>query len=314
MPEAVDALYHRVLVTGANGLVGQAVVRRLGPLPEVDLLATSREDAPRFSTSAGGYVPLDVLDEEAVRRLFLDFAPTAVVHCAAFSKVEACEEDRQGCWTVNVDATAHLARLCRQHGAHLVFLSTDFVFDGTAGPYAERDRPNPINFYGRSKLAAENALRAAGLRRWTVVRTTLGYGAGERLRRGNIGTFLVEQLGAGRPTEVPVDQVRTPTYVPDLADGIARIVLFRRTGIYHLGGRELLSVFDFAHLLARRFDFDPDLIRPTTSEALHGKAPRPLRTGLLILKAETELGFRPRPVDDALTDFALRLGRPVPLP
>jgi len=194
----VTPLYHRVLITGANGLVGQALVQRFSAIPEVDLLATSRETAPRFSASAGGYAPLDVTDEDAVRRVFVDFAPTAVVHCAAFSKVEACEEDREACWAVNVDATDHLARACRAHGARLVLLSTDFVFDGTAGPYGERDRPGPVNFYGRSKLAAENAVRSAGLHRWTVVRTTLGFGAGEDLRRGNIGTFLVEQLAAGQ--------------------------------------------------------------------------------------------------------------------
>jgi len=307
----VTPLYHRVLITGANGLVGQALVQRFSAIPEVDLLATSRETAPRFSASAGGYAPLDVTDEDAVRRVFVDFAPTAVVHCAAFSKVEACEEDREACWAVNVDATDHLARACRAHGARLVLLSTDFVFDGTAGPYGERDRPGPVNFYGRSKLAAENAVRSAGLHRWTVVRTTLGFGAGEDLRRGNIGTFLVEQLAAGHGTTVPTDQVRTPTYIPDLADGIARTVVQNKGGVYHLGGRELMSVYEFAHLLARQFEFDPDLIQPITSDVLHQGAPRPLRTGLLILKAETELGFRPRPLQVALTHFAQQMGWPV---
>ncbi len=305
-------LYHRVLITGANGLVGQALVRRLSAVPEVDLLATGLDAKPRFRGGAGGYAPLDVTDEEAMRRVFVDFAPTAVIHCAALSRVEQCEAERERCWAANVDATAHLARLCAAHGARLVLLSTDFIFDGSAGPYDERARPNPINFYGRSKLAAENAVRADGPRRWTVVRTTLGFGVAEGLRRGNIGTFLVERLSAGEPVRVAEDQVRTPTYVPDLADGVAQAVLQGRDGVYHLAGRELLPVTAFAHRLAERLDLDPGLVIPTTTAALHPGAPRPLQSGLLILKAETELGFKPRPLDAALDDFGRRLGLAVP--
>jgi dTDP-4-dehydrorhamnose reductase len=310
----VRPLYHRVLITGANGLIGQALVERFASVPEVDLLATSREDAPRYSGGSGGYVPLDVTDPEAVRRLFLDFAPSAVIHCAAFSKVGDCEADRDGCWETNVDGTGHLARACRAHGAHLVLLSTDFVFDGADGPYDERARPNPVNFYGRSKLAAENAVRTAGLTRWSVVRTTLGFGTGENLRRGNFGLFLVEQLSAGNETLVPTDQVRTPIYIPDLADGIARVVTLRKGGVYHLAGRELLSVWDFAQQLARQLELDASLLAPTTTAELHQRAPRPLHAGLIILKAETELGFKPRPLEQALAHFGRRVGLPVSAP
>lgn len=304
-------LYHRVLLTGANGLVGQALVERLSTLPEVDLLATGLDARPRFEAGSCGYTALDITDEEAVRRLFLDFAPSVVVNCAAVAKVEAGEADRARCWQVNVDAVASLARACHAHGARLIQLSTDFVFDGTAGPYDERARPNPINFYGRTKLASENAVRAAGLRRWTVIRTALGFGTGHALRRSNFGLWLLEQLAEGRPTLVCTDQLRTPTYVPDLAEGIARAIRLDKSGIFHLSGREYLSVWDLAHRFARHFDLDPGLLIPTTTAELHPEAPRPLRTGFVILKAETELGFRPRSLEQALDHFGRRLGLPV---
>jgi dTDP-4-dehydrorhamnose reductase len=307
----VQPLFHRVLVTGANGLVGQAVVRRLQEMPEVDLLATSREAMPRYAGGSGGYAPLDVTDADAVRRHFLDFAPATVVHCAAMSKVGACMENREACWEANVDATALLARVCRAHGARLLLVSTDFIFDGGDGPYDERARPNPINFYGRSKLAAENAVRMAGLRRWTIIRTTLGFGVGDNLRRGNFGLWLVNQLLAGRQTPVTTDQIRTPIYVPDLADGIARAVMLGKNGIYHVAGRELISVWDLARKMADQLDLDRDLLVPVTTDELHPGAPRPLRAGLLILKAETELGFRPRPLEEAIRQFGNRLGLPV---
>lgn len=304
-------LYQRVLLTGANGLVGQALVERLSTVPEVDLLATGLDPRPRFEAGSCGYTPLDITDAEAVRRLFIDFAPSVVVNCAAISKVEAGDADRARCWEVNVDAVASLARACLAQGARLIQLSTDFVFDGEAGPYDERARPSPINFYGRTKLASENAVRTGGLRRWTVIRTALGFGTGHNLSRSNFGLWLVEQLTQSRPTLICTDQYRTPTYVPDLADGIARAIRLDKNGIFHLCGREYLSVWDLAHRIAERLDLDRSLLVPTTTAELHPDAPRPLRGGLVMLKAETELGFRPRSLDQALDHFGRRLGLPV---
>jgi dTDP-4-dehydrorhamnose reductase len=192
-----------------------------------------------------------------------------------------------------------------------MLLSTDFVFDGTEGPYDENARPDPINYYGRSKLAAENAVRSAGLQRWSIIRTTLAYGAAENVRRGNFGTWLVDRLRAEQQASVPVDQFRTPTYAPDLADGIARAAILRKSGIYHIAGREILSVYEFARLMASQFGLDAELLEPVHSHDLHPEAPRPLRAGLLILRAESELGYRPRPLTAALADFGQKLGLPV---
>ena len=298
----------RVLVTGANGLVGQAVVRRLGRWPGADLLATGR--AARFAAPglAGGYAPLDVRDAAAVERVFQDFAPAVVVHCAGTAQVEACEADREACWALNVDATASLAAACRRFGARLVLLSTDFVFSGAAGPYAETDRPDPTGTYGRTKLAAENALVASRLPAWAVVRTTLVYGApaGPAVR-GDFVRWLVGELWAGREVRVASDQVRTPTVDDDLADGVARIVLGGKTGLFHVAGRELVTMLELAHETARVFGLDEALIVPATTAELHPGAPRPLRGGLLILRAESELGFRPRPLAEALAHLKERL-------
>ena len=300
----------RVLVTGADGLLGQALSHRLSCWPGLDLLLTGRGGGPRISQFAGGWVPMDVTDPAAVERVMQDFAPTAVVHLAAMSKVEPCEREREACWDVNVHATERLARACRRHGARLVFLSTDFVLDGTAGPYAETDRPDPINAYGRSKLAAENAIVGSGLREWTVVRTTLGFGDVEGYPEGrmNLATFLVRELGAGREVDVTSDQLRTPTYAPDLADGIARVIDQRRDGLYHVAGAEVMTTLEFARALADRFGYDAGLIRPVTTAELHPGAPRPLRAGLVTIRAQSELGFRPTPLADALGALGRRLG------
>ena len=306
----MPVLFPRVLVTGAAGLVGQAVVRHLSAWPECDLLATSREEEPRSLARAGGYAPLDVTDAEALGRVFLDFAPNTVVHCAADSRVEACETAREACWATNVDATAALAALCHRHGARLVLLSTDFLFDGAAGPYAEDDAPAPVNYYGRTKLAAENALRTSPLRRWAVARTSLVFGAGEDVRRPNLATLVAARLAAGEVFRAADDQWRTPTYAPDLADGLGRVVRFGKSGVFHLAGRELVTPYAFAQRTARAFGLDASLVVPEKTAVLHPGAPRPLRAGLVVLRAEAELGFRPRPLDDALDHLAGRVGRP----
>ncbi len=304
-------LYERVLITGANGLLGQELVGLMSRFPEYDVLATGRSALPRFQGASCGYTRLDVTDAEAVRRLFQDFTPTVVINCAAMTQVDGCEVAREACWKVNAEAVEHLARQCRAVGARLVQLSTDFVFDGQGGPYREDDRPCPVNFYGRAKLAAENATREAGLEKWAVARTVLVYGAGEGLRRANIVLWILDQLTRGEPIHVVTDQWRTPTYAPDLAAGIERIVRYGKTGLFHLSGRELLSIYDFAQAVARLFDLDASLVHPTDGTHFKQEAARPPRTGFIILKAETELGYKPRSIEASLRHLGARLGLPV---
>ncbi len=301
-------LYQRVLITGANGLLGQELVALMSRTPAYDVLATGRRATPRFRGASCGYTRLDVTDAEAVRRLFQDFTPTVVVNCAAMTQVDGCEVAREACWKVNAEAVEHLARQCHAVGARLVQVSTDFVFDGEDGPYREEARPCPVNFYGKAKLAGENATREAGVDRWAVARTVLVYGAGEGLPRSNIVLWIIDKLSKGESLRLVTDQWRTPTYAPDLAEGIERIVRFGKTGLFHLSGRELVSIYDFALAVARVFDLDAALIHPTDGTHFKQVVARPPRTGFIILKAETELGFRPRTLEAALRHLGARLG------
>ncbi len=300
-------LFNRILITGANGLLGQSLVSLLSRFPEYDVLATARDDAPRYRGGSGGYATLDICDFEEVRRVFADFTPGVVINCAALTAVDECEVDRERCWRINVDAVENLARNCLNHGSRLIHLSTDFVFDGQSGPYRETDRPDPVNFYGKSKLAAENLVRGAGLDRWSIVRTVLVYGTGVDLPRANIGLWVVHELRQDRSIAVVTDQIRTPTYVDDLANGVERVVRFNKTGVFHVSGREQISVHDFAVRIAETFELDTGLIRPADGTTFSQTARRPPTTGFIILKAETELGFKPRPMNSALKELRRRL-------
>jgi dTDP-4-dehydrorhamnose reductase len=305
-------LYRRILITGANGLLGQQLVRVMGAAPRYDVLATGREREPRFSGGSCGYARLDITDSEALRQTFVDFTPDVVVNCAALTQVDDCEEHRRKCWQVNADAVEEMASLCRTGGSRLIQVSTDFVFSGTDGPYDEDARPNPVNYYGRSKLAAENHARAAGHQRWAIARTVLVYGAGRRLSRDNIVLWLIDRMSRGKTVRMVTDQYRTPTYAPDLADGVERIVRFGKSGVYHLSGRECMSIFEMAKRVAEFFGFDPSLVQPTDASSFTQPADRPPRTGFIILKAETELGFKPRSFEESLAHLAAELGYEIP--
>jgi dTDP-4-dehydrorhamnose reductase len=298
----------RVLITGANGLLGQALVARLADAESADVWATARDDAPRFDASLCDYRPMDVTAPDAVEAVFEDVDPDVVVNCAAVSDVAACEENRNRAWAVNARAVKRLAKHCTARRARLVQVSTDFVFDGKRGPYDEKARPDPVNYYGRTKLAAENALREVGLSDWAIARTVLLYGVGRDLSRSNVVLWMIEQLSAGESISVVTDQWRTPTYVPDLADGIARIIERDKTGIYHLSGRELVTIHELAETVAEVFGFDDALVDPVPSSHFDDAVERPAKTGFIILKAETELGYDPHSLEEGLRAVGRALG------
>lgn len=298
-------LYERILVTGANGLLGAELTGLLGRFPEYDVLATGRGETTQAAGSHG-YMPLDIAAKRDVRQAIRDFQPTVVINCAAMTDVDRCETEREACWKVNVDAVETLARQCREAGARLVQLSTDFVFDGLNGPYGEDARANPVNFYGKSKQAAENAVRKAGFDKWAIVRTVLVYGAASRANRSDFVLWLSKRLASGQRVRIVTDQWRNPTCVTDLAAGVERLVRRRRGGVFHISGAEWMSMYDFARTIADAFGLDDTLIEPADASTFRQTAERPLKTGLIILKAQAELDYHPR----SLRENLRRMGRP----
>ena len=299
--------FSRVLITGSCGLLGQELVGSLSRVPDYDVLATARGTAPVYPDASVGYASLDVTDVRRVKEVIEDFAPHVIINCAALTRVDTCETERELCWQVNVEAVENLVRLCRNAGTKLIQISTDFIFDGRDGPYREDSRPNPVNFYGKSKLAAENAVRQLNPDKWAIARTVMVYGTGNHLRHENIALWMLNRLSRGSDIRVYMDQFRSPTYVADLAQGIERLVRYNRSGVFHLSGRECVSIHDFAVALAQEFELDTSLIHPVTSQEMERAAQRPLRTGFIILKAETELGFRPRSLRQSLQDLKSRI-------
>lgn len=283
----------KILLTGSNGLLGQKLVALLRRQPDVALVATSRG----INKLAGLYpdvrfIELDVSDAAQVQQVLAREQPTHLIHTAAMTNVDECELNHEACWQHNVTAVEYLVKACARQQIHLTHLSTDFVFSGDAGPLAEDAVPGPVNFYGESKLAAEQAVQDS-LGPWAIARTVLVYGVAHDYGRTNLVLWVRDSLRAGKSIKVVADQWRTPTLAEDLAQGCWLLARQAAQGIYHISGEEMLTPHAMALRVAAHFGLDADLIERVDASTFTQPARRPARTGFIIQKARHDLGYRP---------------------
>jgi len=289
----------RVLITGSNGLLGQKVVELLSRSTNYNLLLTSKQEQSVFSDETLPYRKLDASDRQEVRKVVDEIEPDIIINTAAMTNVDKCETDRDAAWRANVVTVENLAYSAKLVGARVIHISTDYVFDGKSGPYDELDRPNPLSYYGRTKLASENILKTNGIP-YTIVRTMVLYGIGFGVKM-NFALWLLRELSEGRPVRVVDDQFSNPTLADDLAYALMKIVELERTGLYHVAGPDLVSRYAFARALADVFEFDQNMITPAKTSSLKQPAARPLKSGFITLKAETDLGIKMSGLRQGLT-------------
>lgn len=302
-------MQRRIILTGSNGLLGQKLVYLLADRPFTRLIATSR-GINRHSLRTGyHYESVDLMDAAAWKQLFQEVRPTDLIHTAAMTLVDQCETDHETCDKYNVEAVQILADCCRAHGTRFYHVSTDFIFDGENGPYQEQDAPNPVNYYGHAKLKAEQIVQNSGVD-WAILRTMLLYGLTPAMSRSNIVLWAKKSLEEGKTIPVVNDQWRCPTLAEDLASGILAAVMREATGIYHLSGPDMMTISELVRKVARHWELDENLIQEISSGSLKQAAKRPPKTGFLILKAQTELGYQPHSVEQGLAvlDRQLREG------
>jgi dTDP-4-dehydrorhamnose reductase len=296
----------KILITGANGLLGQKLVHLLLQQPDVQLVATGL-GANRQSVKHGyEYMAMDITQEASVAEVMATTKPNVVIHTAAMTNVDQCESEKELCWLMNVDALRFLTKACTQHNSHLIHLSTDFIFDGAAGPYTELDSPSPISYYGESKLAAEQIVQAASCP-WAIARTVLVYGIVNDMSRSNIILWVKKSLEDGKSINVVTDQYRSPTLAEDLAMGCWLIAQKGATGIYNISGADLLTPYDMAMATARFFGLDQSLIKQADSSTFSQPAKRPPRTGFVIDKARRELGYAPHSFEQGIALVAAQV-------
>jgi dTDP-4-dehydrorhamnose reductase len=281
----------KVLVTGANGLLGQKLIAQLMERGTFEVIGTGRGPS-RLAGAGFSYQSLDLTIPEEVMRVICLLAPDTIIHTAAMTHVDECEQDQEACLEINVKATEYLVRAAERLQAHFVFLSTDFIYSGKEGPYDEEADPDPVNFYGTTKVAGEHLVQNSNTS-WAIARTALVYGIASDLSRSNIILWVKNSLEAGKEIQVIDDQVRTPTLAEDLALGCILIAEQRATGVFNISGADVMTPYEMAIQTAEYFNLNRDLITRTDSSKFVQPAKRPMRTGFIIEKARKQLGFKP---------------------
>lgn len=293
----------RLIVTGASGFVAGSILRQAGAEWQVHALSGKPASLRRDGLT---WHALDVLDTTALRQAFEAIRPAAVIHTAANADIDFCEKNRELAERVNVALAREVAALCREHGARLVHTSTDTVFDGEHAPYREADAAEPVNQYGRTKLAAEQTVREtlgdAVIARLAIVLGLSFSGGNSSLDR------LITALRTAQPVPVLTEEVRTPIDVITLGRALLELAGSDFAGIIHLGGNSRMNRLDFSRLIAQQLGFPPGQIVPAPAAGIPGRARRPrdvsldnqlarstLRTPMLDLREGIELIMKHRP-------------------
>ncbi len=291
----------RILIVGSNGLLGQKLTTLFSKSKQYEIINASVEEKSFLDEKNFTYNQLDITKRSSVMKFIDSVQPDVIINTAAVTNVDLCETDRALAWKVNVSGVENLIYGAKMVGAKIIHFSSDYVFDGKNGPYSEADTPNPISYYGRTKLASENVLKLSGIP-YVIIRTMILYGIANQVK-DNFALWLANNLIQNKQIRVVDDQIGNPTLVDDLAFAVLKIVEYDSNGLYHISGSELISRYGFALALAKKMKFNKNLITPIKTSILKQPAQRPLKSGFIILKAETELNIKMSNVENGLTVF-----------
>ncbi len=290
----------RILITGSNGLLGQKIVGQLAKA-SINFLATSKGVNRNPSCSNVNYHQMDISNALEIEKVFSTFLPTHIIHTAAMTNVDHCEQQPDECNRINFEAVQLLFHAAQKINAHFQLLSTDFVFDGEKGNYKEEDQVNPLSLYAQSKVNAENYLLASNSLNWSIVRTIIVYGKANNLSRNNIIYWAKEALEKGQELSIIDDQFRAPTWANDLAWACIRICELNKMGIYHISGPETFSIYEIVEKIAQFFNLPTNSLSKSSSLNLNQPAKRPPKTGFDLTKAKTELGYKPKTLEETFS-------------
>jgi len=292
----------KILLTGANGMLGSSLAEMLSK-SEHKIWATGRGECrlPSHLLHANfSYHSLDITHKDDVDQIISLFKPDVIIHAAAITQVDDCELNKSFCYSVNVDGTRYLLESAEDMNARFCLISTDFVFSGESGPYSENHPTGAVNYYGQTKELAEQLVISSRLN-WSIARTVLLYGKADPSMRSNFIYWVKQNLEAGKLIKVVNDQIRTPTYIPDLAKGIGLMMEKGARGIFHLSGKDILTPYQMAILIAKHLNLNQSLIEPVDASIFTQIGKRPLKTGFVIDKAVNELGYDPISFEKALS-------------
>lgn len=285
-----------LLVTGGNGLLGNKILALKHE--KYHIISVDLHDDAFIIYSNVTYQQADICQKDSMFRLMDRFNPGCVIHTAALTNVDGCEQDHEKAWRINVEGTRNVVLGCAERNIQMIHLSTDYVFDGRNGPYRETDSPNPISVYGKTKLESEHIVKQY-LPKAVIARTMVLYGFVPFIRE-NFVTWIVNRLKRGEDVHIVDDQFGTPTLADNLVNMIIALYANNGSGLYHTAGKDCLSRYDFALKIAQVFDLNFSLIHRTQSHFFHQPAPRPLKSGLKSDKIYHEMGISITSIQEGL--------------
>ncbi len=279
------SLIVKILVTGASGLLGSKLVGELLSRNYEVIALYNRNPIP-VDHEKLVKVRLDIVDKTSLEDLILKTRPDVIIHSAAYTDVDGCERNKTYAWRVNVEATRSIVRAARVVKSHLIYVSTDYVFDGEKGLYRENDTPNPVNYYGLTKLVGEELVRTSDLL-YTIVRPSAIYGVGGSKK--SFAEYVAEKLSRGEKVRALVDQYVSPTHNTLLAMAVAEIVEMRPMGVLHVAG-ERMNRYQFATKIAEALGLPVELVeKASIKDMKHWIAKRPRDSSLDTSKAKSLL-------------------------
>lgn len=294
----------KLLVIGGSGLLGYKLAKKSSEKYETFLTYNFRPVNLEGCTA----LKLDKCDREAVFELLEKIRPDVVIDTAALHNVDYCETHPEEAWKVNVEGTRNVAEACKRIGAKIIFISTDYVFDGEKGCYTEEDAPNPLSYYAKTKLEAEKIIQSLGIR-YVIARPSVIYGwnpnevLGLKSSSGKSVNFVVwalQKLERGEEIKAVTDQYNCPTLADNLAEALLIMAASEKQGIYHTAGKECVNRYQFTLKVAEVFNLDKSLIKPVTSEIFKQIAKRPKKCCLDVSKAERDFGIKFLTVEEGL--------------
>jgi len=295
----------RLLVIGGGGQLGTKIVEKAKDRFQVYATYLTRKPPLNQSNT----FQTDKTNREDVLTLFQRLRPEVVIDTAALHNVDYCETHKAEARLANFEGTRNIAEACRNHNARMIFISTDYVFDGVKGNYTEDDDTNPVNYYGTTKLEGEKAV-AQICPNHVIARPSVIYGYVSSVQREsssgkplNFAIWLAQKLRNNEPVKIVNDQYSSPTLADNLADIVLELTESGKTGTYHTAGKTRLSRHDFAVKIAQKLNFDQKLITPTETGQLKQLAKRPMDSSLKVEKIEKDLGVRMLTIDEALDRF-----------
>ena len=292
----------KIIITGSNGLLGQSLLALLlKEKQHYEVYGFSRGEN-RSGRQDFNYVSIDITKENILREQVKEIQPDFIINTAAMTQVDDCEIHKEACNLLNIEVVKWLADISKEINTHLIHLSTDFIFDGKKGCYKETDIPNPLSYYGLSKLKSEEVLVNSDIN-YTILRTILVYGKVFDMSRSNIVLWVKEMLENGKEITIVDDQFRTPTYVEDLALACKISIDKKAVGIFNISSNELLSIFEIAQQIADAFGLNKSLIIPISTSTLNQTAARPAKTGFDLSKTNKLLDFYPNSFKEDLQRF-----------